>query len=203
MLSNTENMIEVPRQNSLISPRYCQHAIILMTHVFAHKSAIMIDISSTLKIATIEQVNYVCKYASLYTRKCIAPHKSPDQPAASARPWWPLLARPPPRPIPHHLLLYSLTRCPTCDDRRYPATVPRRREKRSIAHRPATSRRAAKKRRCIAFRGVSRGNAPHNGTDWCGRGWWVEEKTGTPFRAVVFWPSRILRRTMENKYCDG
>lgn len=28
-----------------------------------------------------------------------------------------VVARPPP-PTPHHLLLYSFTRCPTCDDRR-------------------------------------------------------------------------------------
>ena len=43
----------------------------------------LIDIKDRHKKASF---NYVCKYASLYTRKCIAPHKSPDQPAASARP---------------------------------------------------------------------------------------------------------------------
>jgi len=133
---------------------------------------------------------------------------SPRRPGA--RPRWPLrvalvrlrrlhAASPPPPPS-QRFLLCSLTRRPTRATA--PSPFPSFEEK----HRPTTSRRAAEKRRCVAFRGVSRGDARRNAAVSRGRGVVGAGENRYPLPLSLqhrfFWPRRIPRCawTLGNEY---
>jgi len=66
-----------------------------------------------------------------------------------------------------------------------------------IARRPL----AARLRKGAASHFAASPAAMHrNGADWCGRGWVGGGENRYPLTCRVFWPSRILRRTVENEY---
>lgn len=130
--------------------------------------ATMIDLSSMLKIATITRVNYASMRLSIlvnaqpYINLAISPRRQRGRDGRCVAPSLSFpLARVRLAFIPSLFLsLYSLTRCPTCDDRRSPPSG------REAASPDDLSQCAAEKRRCIASHFAASPAAMHrNGAD--------------------------------------